>query len=237
MTFRGLCPLRTARRDLTSACGLLLLISRKPKYGPTKAQEIVVPLAATFSSMVFDQTFPCRLADHPLDPGGWRYAAGGGRGRRFCGRSARFFRCGRSCGWGGRWGSWFRSARSCWRVRIVRCGTRFTLDTCFCCSGMFMTACTVRMTLLAGGAFALSWWRARLEEAVLSAHSAVYREWMKHTGFLWPVGAAAPSGRGARQLPIRRNHSRTPLTSSRRKRGGTGQTQSSAFVLLCSRLI
>ena len=53
--------------------------------------------------------------------------------------------------------------------------------------GLFLTACTVRMTLLASGAFALLWWRARLEEAVLAAHSVAYREWMKHTGFLWPV--------------------------------------------------
>ena len=53
--------------------------------------------------------------------------------------------------------------------------------------GLFLTACTARMTLLVSGVMALLWWRAQLEEYLLAAYSPAYREWMKHTGFLWPA--------------------------------------------------
>ncbi len=54
---------------------------------------------------------------------------------------------------------------------------------------------TPRMTIMVSAAMALLVWRARLEETVLGAHSAAYREWMKHTGFLWPVRRPAPGRR------------------------------------------
>ena len=67
------------------------------------------------------------------------------------------------------------------------------LGYAFIMAGMFLTSFTPRMTIMVMAAMALLIWRARLEENVLSAHSAAYREWMKHTGFLWPNRHPAPT--------------------------------------------
>ena len=60
-------------------------------------------------------------------------------------------------------------------------------------AGLFLTACTVRMGVLAFGATVMLCWRARLEETVLSAYSPAYCEWLTRTGFLWPRSRAARS--------------------------------------------
>ena len=70
------------------ACGVLLLISRRPKHGPTTVREIVIPFAATFSSMVFDQhvELPTWMVT-PLVPDNWKPALGQPRDRRLGGRA------------------------------------------------------------------------------------------------------------------------------------------------------
>ena len=167
-------------------CGLLLLVSRKPSRYPTKAQEVVVPLVATFSYMLFNQNvrLPAWLT-LPFVPNGWSTSLAAA-GVVFSVFGALFSLW--SILWLGRSLGIVVSVRE-----IVLAGPyRYVrhpiyLGYGFLFLGLFLTACTVRMTLLAGGAFALLWWRARLEEAVLSKHSPAYREWMKHTGFLWPA--------------------------------------------------
>ena len=67
------------------------------------------------------------------------------------------------------------------------------LGYAFVMAGMFLTSFTPRMTIMVTGAMALLVWRARLEEHVLCAYSAAYREWRKHTGFLWPNMHPAPA--------------------------------------------
>ena len=167
-------------------CGLLLLISRTPSQYPTRAREIIVPLAATFSYMLFNQNIPLpEWLTIPLNPAGWGTPLAAA-GVVFSAFGAIFSLW--SILWLGRSLGIVVSVRE-----IVLAGPyRYVrhpiyMGYGFLLLGLFLTACTVRMTLMAGGAFALLWWRARLEEAVLSAHSPAYREWMKHTGFLWPV--------------------------------------------------
>ena len=167
-------------------CGLLLLTSRKPSHYPTKAREIMVPLVATFSYMLFNQNVPLPAwITAPFVPAGWTTPLAAA-GVVFSAFGAVFSLW--SILWLGRSLGIVVSVRE-----IVLAGPyRYVrhpiyLGYGFLFLGLFLTACTARMTVLAGGAFALLWWRARLEEAVLSAHSAAYREWMKHTGFLWPA--------------------------------------------------
>ncbi len=167
-------------------CGLLLLVSRKPARYPTKAQEVIVPLGATFSYMLFNQNVPLPAwLTTPLIPNAWCTSLAA-VGVAFSVFGALFSLW--SILWLGRSLGIVVSVRE-----IVLAGPyRYVrhpiyLGYGFLFLGLFFTACTVRMTLLAGGAFALLCWRARLEETVLGAHSPAYREWMKHTGFLWPV--------------------------------------------------
>ncbi len=167
-------------------CGLLLLISRKPSRYPTTAPQVVVPLVATFSYMLFNQNAPLPAwLTTPFIPTSWGTSLAAA-GVVFSVFGALFSLW--SILWLGRSLGIVVSVREIVLVgpyRYVR--HPIYLGYGFLFLGLFLTACTVRMTLLAGGAFALLWWRARLEEAVLSAHSPAYREWMAHTGFLWPV--------------------------------------------------
>lgn len=175
-------------------CGLLLLTSRKPSRYPTHASQVVVPLVATFSYMIFNQNVPLPAwLTTPFVPASWNSSLAAA-GVIFSVFGALFSLW--SILWLGRSLGIVVSVRE-----IVLAGPyRYVrhpiyLGYGFLFLGLFLTACTARMTFLASGAFALLWWRARLEEVVLSAHSAAYREWMTHTGFLWPTwhGWAGPS--------------------------------------------
>ena len=167
-------------------CGLLLLFSRKPTRYPTKASEVLVPLVATFSYMLFNQPVPLPAwMTAPFIPNSWATPLAAA-GLVFSAYGAIFSLW--SILWLGRSLGIVVSVREivlAGPYRYVRHPIYFGYSCLFL--GLFLTACSVRMTILAGGAMALLWWRARLEEAVLSAHSAAYREWMKHTGFLWPA--------------------------------------------------
>ena len=167
-------------------CGVLLLTSRKPSRYPTHASQVVVPLVATFSYMLFNQNMrlPAWLTT-PFVPATWSTSlAAAGVVFSVFGALLSLW----SILWLGRSLGIVVSVREIVLVgpyRYVR--HPIYLGYGFLFLGLFLTACTVRMTLLSGGAFALLWWRARLEETVLSAHSPAYREWMQHTGFLWPT--------------------------------------------------
>ncbi len=167
------------------ACGVLLLISRRPKYGPTTVKEIVIPFAATFSSMVFDQhiELPTWMVT-PLVPDSWKPAlasfgivvSAGGLAMSvyaimWLGRSMGIVVSVREVVLGGPY-RWVRHP--------IYTGYLFVL------LGMFMVSWTPRMGMVVVGAIALLVWRARMEEKLLSAHSPAYRDWMRHTGFLWP---------------------------------------------------
>ena len=167
-------------------CGLLLIFSRKPARFPTKAQEVVVPLAATFSYLLLKQNLPLPAwMTTPFVPDGWCTPLAAG-GVVFSAFGAVFSLW--SILWLGRSLGIVVSVRE-----IVLAGPyRYVrhpiyLGYCFLFLGLFLTACTARMTLLVGGATGLLWWRARLEESLLAAYSPAYREWMEHTGFLWPA--------------------------------------------------
>lgn len=184
------------------ACGSLLLVSRKPSRYPTHAQEIFVPLAATFFYLVFNQRVPLPLwMTTPFVPAGWgKTLAAAGLGFSMLGLVA----SGVCILWLGRSLGIVVSVR---RVeltgpyRYVR--HPIYLSYAFLFLGLFLTACTVRMTVLVGGAFALLAWRARLEEGLLAAHSPAYREWMAHTGFLWPRRGALRASRSPVEAPLR----------------------------------
>ena len=63
----------------------------------------------------------------------------------------------------------------------------------FVLAGMFLVTWTPRTALVVAASIYLLVWRARMEEKLLGGHSPAYREWMRHTGFLWPRrGSAAP---------------------------------------------
>ena len=167
-------------------CGLLLIFSRKPARFPTRAQEVVVPLAATFSYMIFNQNvaLPAWITT-PFVPDGWTTTLAAA-GVVFSAFGAVFSLW--SILWLGRSLGIVVSVREIvleGPYRYVRHPIYLGYGCMFI--GLFLTACTARMTVLVGGAFALLWWRARLEEAMLGAYSLAYRKWMDHTGFLWPA--------------------------------------------------
>jgi protein-S-isoprenylcysteine O-methyltransferase Ste14 len=165
--------------------GILLLISRKPSWTPTRAQEVVIPLAATFSYMVFNQNVPLPAwLTTPLAPDSWVpplamlgllcSMIGAGismTSMLWLGRSLGIVVSVREVVTGGPY-------------RFVRHPIYF--GYLFFLSGLMLTACTVRMFVLVIGSVLMLVWRARLEEGLLCAHSPAYCEWRKVTGFLWP---------------------------------------------------
>ena len=172
--------------------GVLLLISRKPTWNPTRAEEVVIPLAGTFGYMVFNQyvPFPAWMTT-PLNPDGWGpYLAAFGLVLSTIGAIISLG----SILWLGRSMGIVISVRE-----IVTGGPyRFVrhpiyLGYAFVFAGLMFTACTVRMFVLTVGTFIILVWRARLEEEMLSAHSPAYREWRKVTGFLWPRWQQGPA--------------------------------------------
>lgn len=173
-------------------CGLLLLISRKPSRYPTHPTEIVVPLAATFGYMVFNNHVPVPAwMSTPLVPRGWLTPCAAA-GVVFSSFGALF--AFNAILWLG------RSLGIVVSVREVVLGGPYRyvrhpiyLGYTFVMAGMFLTSFTPRMAIMISAAMALLVWRARLEERVLSAHSAAYHAWMQHTGFLWPNMHPAPA--------------------------------------------
>ena len=176
-----------------AACGVLLLISRKPARGPARAVEVVLPFAVTFAPAVFDRHVPLPAwMVTPLIPDGWKPAvASAGIALSLAGLVVTvyaFLWLGRSLGivvsvrrvvLGGPY-RWVRHPIYAGHVLVL--------------TGMFLTAYTPRMLMVCLGAVALLVWRARLEERLLSTHSPAYREWMRRTGFLWPRRNVAEDG-------------------------------------------
>lgn len=173
-----------------STIGVLLLISRKPKHGPTTAVEIVLPFAATFSSMLFDRRMPLPAwMVTPMVPDSWKPALASFGIVASVGGLA-------MSTWGVMWLG--RSMGIVVSVREVVLAGPYRwvrhpiyMGYLFIMLGMFMTSYTPRMAFMVLGAITLLVWRARLEEKLLSAHSPAYREWMQHTGFLWPYQRTA----------------------------------------------
>ena len=165
--------------------GVLLLISRKPSRLPRRAAEIVVPIAATFSYLLFNQHVPMppwmttpfvpAAWNTPLAAAGVMFSAGGvlsaGYAMSCLGRSLGIVVSVREVVLSGPY-------------RYVRHPIYF--GYLLILAGLFLTACTFRMGVLTLGALALLVWRARLEEGLLSAYSPAYYEWMRRTAFLWP---------------------------------------------------
>ena len=165
--------------------GVLLLIARPPSRYPSRASEIVIPLLATFSYLAFNQSVPLPLwMTTPWVPGAWGGPlAAAGALISLCG----VLFSGYAITWLGRSMGIVVSVRQvvlAGPYRYVRHPIYF--GYLFVLSGLFLTACTFRMAILTTGALSLLVWRARLEEELLAAHSPAYREWMRHTAFLWP---------------------------------------------------
>ena len=172
-------------------CGILLLISRKPTHNPSRAAEVVVPLVATFSYLVFNQNIPLPLwMTTPFVPAAWPTTlALAGVVLSACG----VLFAGYAMSWLGRSLGIVVSVREVvlgGPYRYVRHPIYF--GYLFVLAGLFLTACTFRMSVLTLGATGLLAWRARLEEELLSAYSPAYREWRRHTAFLIPRLGAAP---------------------------------------------
>ena len=172
-------------------CGVLLLISRKPTHHPNRAAEVVVPLVATFSYLVFNQNVPLPLwMTMPFVPAAWATSlAMAGVVFSACG----VLFAGYAMSWLGRSLGIVVSVREVvlgGPYRYVRHPIYF--GYLFVLAGLFLTACTFRMGVLTLGATGLLVWRARLEEELLSAYSPAYHEWMRHTAFLLPRFGAAP---------------------------------------------
>ena len=177
--------------SFNALCGVLLLISRKPTHHPSRAAEVVVPLVATFFYLVFNQEVPLPLwMTTPFVPAalttslamaGVVLSAGGvlfaGYAMSWLGRSLGIVVSVREVVLGGP----YRYLR-----HPIYFGYLFVL------AGLFLTACTFRMSVLTLGATGLLVWRARLEEDLLSAYSPAYREWRRRTAFLFPRLGAAP---------------------------------------------
>ena len=164
---------------------VLLLCSRRPCRYPTRPGEIIVPLAGTFSCLVFTRCVP--LPDWmtlPLVPAAWA-APLAACGIVCCVVGASFSMY--AVAWLGRSLGIVVSVR-----KVVLTGPyrylRHPAYLGYTCSllGLFLTACNLRMALFCFGVYWLLVWRARLEEAALCAYSPVYRVWMEHTGFFWP---------------------------------------------------
>ena len=171
--------------SFNALCGVLLLISRKPSRNPSQAAEVVVPLVATFSYLIFNQRVPLpQWMTIPCVPAAWStsLAAAGvvfsACGVLFAGYAVMCL--GRSLGIVVS----VREVVLSGPYRYVRHPIYF--GYLFIIAGLFLTACTFRMGVLTIGGISLLVWRARLEEALLSAYSPAYREWMRHTAFLWP---------------------------------------------------
>ena len=173
------------------ACGLLLLISRKPARYPNQAQEVVVPMAATFGYMVFNNhvRVPAWMTTAFIPDAWLTSTAVAGVVISAFGAVFAF----NAILWLG------RSLGIVVSVREIVLGGPYRyvrhpiyLGYAFIMAGMYLTSFTPRMAIMVAAAMGLLIWRARLEEHVLAAHSAAYREWMKHTGFLWPNKHPAP---------------------------------------------
>ena len=151
-----------------------------------------MPLGATFFYAVFNQHVPLPALDErrPLVPAAWSpVLAGIGVGLSLVGVAGSLLcilKLGRSLGIVVS----VREVILTGPYRYVR--HPIYLSYFFMFGGLFLTACTVRMTLLVLAGAALLCWRARLEEAVLSAHSPAYRAWRARTGFLWPKRRRLP---------------------------------------------
>ena len=168
-----------------SACGALLLVSRKPTRQPTRPVEILLPFAATFAPVVFNRhvALPAWMVT-PLVPDGWKpVVASFGIAISLAGLAMSTY----AVLWLGRSMGIVVSVRE-----VVLAGPYrrvrhpIYLGYLFVLAGMLLTTYTPRMAMVAAVAVALLVWRARLQERLLCAHSPAYREWMRQTGFLWP---------------------------------------------------
>ena len=168
-----------------ATCGVLLLFSRRPQHGPNTAAEVVVPFAATFSSLAFDpHVFLPAWMVAPLIPDDWKpLLASVGIAVSLAGLAGSIY----ALCWLGRSMGIVVSVREVvlagpyrWVRHPIYLGYLMVM------LGMFMVSWTPRMALVVAGGVALLVWRARLEERLLCAHSPAYRAWMAPTGFLWP---------------------------------------------------
>jgi protein-S-isoprenylcysteine O-methyltransferase Ste14 len=161
------------------------VISRKPARNPTRPAEVVVPLAATFSYLIFNQnvSLPAWMT-MPLVPTTWSASlAASGVLFSVCG----VLFSGQAMFWLGRSMGIVVSVREVvlgGPYRYVRHPIYF--GYLLVLAGLFLTACTFRMGVLTLGAVGLLVWRARLEEELLRDYSPAYRAWMASTNFLWP---------------------------------------------------
>ena len=175
-------------------CGVLLLFSRRPRHGPNTVAEVVVPFAATFSSLAFDPhvRLPAWMVT-PLIPDDWKpLLASAGVAVSLAGLTWSVY----ALCWLGRSMGIVVSVREVvlagpyrWVRHPIYLGYLVVM------LGMFMVSWTPRMGLVVAGGVALLVWRARMEERLLRAHSPAYREWMARTGFLWPRWRADAPGR------------------------------------------
>ncbi len=174
--------------------GVLLLISSKPKWNPTRAQEVVVPLAGTFSYMVFNQymPFPAWMTAPQVPPSWVPLLAAVGLALSIIGATISLA----SILWLGRSLGIVVSVREVVTggpYRFVRHPIYLGYAVFF--AGLLLTACTYRMLILSVGTMLILIWRARLEEELLCAHSPAYCEWRKVTGFIWPRWTRGPSAK------------------------------------------
>jgi len=170
---------------LTLFTGVLLLFGRRTAEPPQQLKYILIPLATTFFNLTYSAVhwFP-RWLQLNLCPARfqmWLFFAG-----LTCIILGPVFAL-----WGlvhlGRSFGVFVTVR-----KVVLTGpyqwTRHPMYLGWVCScfGLAIANCSVAYVLLVTTHISLLLYRARLEESQLSEHSAEYREYMTHSGFLFP---------------------------------------------------
>jgi len=165
--------------------GVTLLLGRRAEAAPKQLRELLVPLAASFFYLTYTtiNNMPPWLQDS-LGPENWQVplqvaglgvvalgAALAAWGVAYLGRSFGIFVAVRKVVMRGPY-------------RFVRHPIYF--GYLFMFAGVALTYFCPAVFILVAIHYALFFYRARLEEARLAEFSPEYREYMKHTGFLFP---------------------------------------------------
>jgi protein-S-isoprenylcysteine O-methyltransferase Ste14 len=165
--------------------GLTLLCSHKPQAQPRNLKEILVPLAGTFFVLAYSVVprLPAVLRQSLFPAGVQAPCAAAALILGIIGPAIST--------WGvmslGRSFGIFVSVRQV----VLRGPYQYVrhpiyLGYVFVCAGLVLANLSIAIIVLVAVHLALLVYRARLEEARLAEHSAEYREYVRHTGFIFP---------------------------------------------------
>ena len=164
---------------------LLLLLARHVVVPPQKLKSILIPLAATFFNLTYSAVswLPTSLQRNLCPPAGRIPLAIAGFALVVIGPAVALW--GILC-LGRSFGIFVEVRKMVFRgpYRWVR--HPMYLGWMCMCAGLALAGCSAAYLILVPIHICLMAYRARLEEAQLSDYSAEYREYAKHSGFLFP---------------------------------------------------